>query len=60
MRATLDSNFVYLSAKSVLSSVLQYAGKRARVYFTLMSLVGLTEGVGLLMLIPLLHLIGIG
>lgn len=48
------------SAKSFLSSVLEYAGKRAWVYFVLMILVGLTEGVGLFMLIPLLHLIGFG
>ncbi|MDR3555716.1 MAG: ABC transporter ATP-binding protein [Syntrophobacteraceae bacterium] len=50
----------FLPAKSFLSSVLKYSGKRALVYFILTILVGLTEGVGLLMLIPLLHLIGFG
>ncbi len=50
----------FSSAKSFLSSILEYAGKRAWVYFLLMVLVGLTEGVGLFMLIPLLHLIGFG
>ncbi len=50
----------FLLAKSFLFSVLEFAGKRAWVYLSFMILVGLTEGVGLLMLIPLLHLIGIG
>jgi len=48
----------FSTAKSFLCSVLRYAGKKAWVYFTLMILQGLTEGVGLVMLIPLLHLIG--
>src|SRR5208283_4021626 len=48
----------FSTAKSFLLSVLKYAGKKAWIYFTMVVLLGLTEGVGLIMLIPLLHLIG--
>ncbi len=48
------------SARSFLSSFLQYAGIRAWVSLSLMVLLGLTEGVGLVLLVPLLHLIGFG
>ncbi|MHC1727796.1 MAG: ABC transporter transmembrane domain-containing protein [Syntrophobacteraceae bacterium] len=48
----------FSTAKSFLLSVLGYAGKKALTYFTMMVLLGLTEGVGILMFIPLLNLIG--
>lgn len=46
------------TAKSFFLSFLKYAGKKAWIYFTMTVLLGLTEGVGLIMVIPLLHLIG--
>ena len=46
------------TAKSLVWSFLKYAGRQAWIYFVITVLLGLTEGVGLLMLIPLLHLIG--
>jgi ATP-binding cassette, subfamily C, bacterial len=48
----------FSTANSLVLSFLKYAGKKAWIYFALTVLLGLTEGVGLLMLIPLLHLIG--
>ena len=48
----------FSTVKSFLFSVLKYAGKKAWIYFSLMVIVGLSEGVGLFMLIPLLQLIG--
>ncbi len=50
----------FSTVKSFLLSVLDYAGKKAWVYSIMMVLLGLTEGVGLVMLIPLLQLIGFG
>ncbi len=46
------------TARTFLSAFLQYAGMRAWISVVLMILPGLTEGVGLVMLIPLLQLIG--
>ena len=46
------------TAKSFVLSFLKYAGKKAWIYFAMAVLLGLSEGVGLIMLIPLLHLIG--
>jgi len=46
------------TAQSLVLSFLRYAGRKAWIYFVITVLLGLTEGVGLLMLIPLLHLIG--
>jgi ATP-binding cassette, subfamily C, bacterial len=46
------------TAKSLALSFLKYAGRKAWIYFVITVLLGFTEGVGLLMLIPLLHLIG--
>ncbi len=48
----------FSTAKSFLSSFLKYAGRKAWIDATMMVLLGLTEGVGLIMLLPLLHLIG--
>jgi ATP-binding cassette, subfamily C, bacterial len=48
----------YSTSKSFLSSFLRYAGVRAWISLIMMVLLGLTEGVGLIMLIPLLQLIG--
>jgi ATP-binding cassette, subfamily C, bacterial len=49
----------FSTAKSFLSSFIGYAGKKAWISLTMMVLLGLTEGAGLIMLIPLLRLIGI-
>ena len=46
------------TAKSLVLSFLKYAGKKAWVYFAMAVVLGLSEGAGLIMLIPLLHLIG--
>lgn len=43
-----------------IKTLLQYAGFRAWISLALMVLLGLTQGVGLLMLIPFLRLIGLG
>ena len=48
----------FATAKSFFFSVLEYAGKKAWISFILMVLLGLAEGVGLVLLIPLLQLIG--
>jgi ATP-binding cassette, subfamily C, bacterial len=48
----------FATAKSFFFSVLEYADKKALISFIMMVFLGLTEGVGLVMLIPLLHLIG--
>jgi ATP-binding cassette subfamily C protein len=48
----------FATAKSFFFSVLKYAGRKAWISFIMMVLLGFTEGVGLIMLIPLLHLIG--
>ena len=50
----------FSTAKSYLSSFLRYAGGRAWIALLVMVLLGLSEGVGLIMLIPLLQLVGIG
>jgi ATP-binding cassette, subfamily C, bacterial len=46
------------TAKSYLISFLQYTGSRAWISLFVMVLLGLSEGIGLLMLIPFLQLIG--
>ena len=46
------------TAKSYLTSFLQYTGGKAYISLLIMVLLGLSEGVGLIMLIPLLQLIG--
>lgn len=48
------------TAKSYLLSFLRYAGAKAWISLLIMVLLGLSEGVGLIMLIPFLHLIGFG
>lgn len=50
----------FSSAKSYLLSFLRFAGKKAWISSVLMVMLGLTEGVGLLMLIPFLQLLGLG
>ena len=46
------------TAKSYLTSFLRYTGGKAYISLLIMVLLGLSEGVGLIMLIPLLQLIG--
>ena len=48
----------FSTARSFLSSFVGYAGIRAWMSLVMMVLLGLTEGVGLIMLIPLLRLVG--
>ncbi|MGO9121116.1 MAG: ABC transporter ATP-binding protein [Desulfomonilaceae bacterium] len=49
---------VFSTTRSFVTSFLEYAGMRAWISLVMMVLRGLTEGVGLIMLIPLLQLIG--
>jgi ATP-binding cassette, subfamily C, bacterial len=48
----------FATARSFLLSFLGYAGRNAWIYLTVLVILGLAEGAGLIMLIPLLDLIG--
>lgn len=48
----------FTTAKSYFLSFLRYSGAKAWISLLVMVLLGLSEGVGLIMLIPFLHLIG--
>jgi len=50
----------FASLRLYLGSIFRYAGKRVYVALLLLIILGMIEGVGLILIIPLLHLIGFG
>ena len=53
------SSSEFSTARSYLFSFLRYTGEKAWVSLSMMVLLGLSEGVGLIMMIPFLQLLGL-